>query len=192
MAEDVVSIHSGAGTLAQQVMAQAPEGMLIAPVWKRVAAFILDTLLITIVLGFISSLRAPQPIVAELLQFSYFTEGPRYTAFFFMNWVIFFVSFWLYFKYTGKAYSRSLGQRAFRIAIVHDNGTILEDHHWGSRAFGKLKYLIPVIGWLIFGLSDAYKAQSKDSEYRTSVDIKNHTVAAVDWSLPSETRFRLK
>ena len=107
--------------------------MLIAPVWKRVAAFILDTLLITIVLGFISSLRAPQPIVAELLQFSYFTEGPRYIVFFFMNWVIF-VSFWLYFKYTGK-HTQEFSQRC-RIAIVHDNGTILEDHHWGARAFG--------------------------------------------------------
>ena len=103
-----------------------------------------------------------------------------------------FVSFWLYFKYTGRAYSRSYGQRAFRIAIVHDNGTVLEQHHWGNRAFDKLKYLIPIIGWLIFGLRDAYKAQSKDAEYRTSVDIKNHTVAAVDWSLPSETRFKLK
>ena len=73
--------------------------------------------------------------------------------------------------------------------------TIMElylEQHWGNRAFDKLKYLIPIIGWLIFGLRDAYKAQNKDAEYRTSVDIKNHTVAAVDWSLPSETRFKLK
>ena len=192
MSDSVVSIHSASGTLAKQVIQQAPEGMLIAPVWKRIAAFMLDTLLITIVLSFITQLRGGQPITAVLLQFSYFSEGPRYIAFYLMNWVIFFVSFWLYFKYTGRAYSRSYGQRAFRIAIVHDNGTVLEQHHWGNRAFDKLKYLIPIIGWLIFGLKDAYKAQSKDAEYRTSVDIKNHTVAAVDWSLPSETRFKLK
>ena len=173
MSDSVVSIHSASGTLAKQVIQQAPEGMLIAPVWKRIAAFMLDTLLITIVLSFITQLRGGQPITAVLLQFSYFSEGIRYIAFYLMNWVIFFVSFWLYFKYTGRAYSRSYGQRAFRIAIVHDNGTVLEQHHWGNRAFDKLKYLIPVIGWLIFGLRDAYKAQSKDAEYRTSVDIKN-------------------
>ena len=74
--------------------------------------------------------------------------------------------------------------RAFRIAIVHDNGTILEEHHWGKRAVSKLVYLLPIIGPLWFGMRDAYAARSKDAEYRTAVDRKNHTVAAVDWSLP--------
>jgi hypothetical protein len=40
-------------------------------------------------------------------------------------------------------------------------------------------------------MRDAFKARSKDEEYRTSIDIKNHTVAAVDWSLPVETRNKL-
>ena len=31
--------------------------------------------------------------------------------------------YWLYFKYTGRNFGRSLGQRAMRIAIVHDDGT---------------------------------------------------------------------
>ena len=42
MAESPVSMHQGGGTLAQAVLATAPEGMLIAPIWKRIAAFMLD------------------------------------------------------------------------------------------------------------------------------------------------------
>ena len=41
-------------------------------------------------------------------------------------------------------------------------------------------------------MRDAYAARSKEAEYRTAVDRKNHTVAAVDWSLPVETRNRLR
>jgi len=36
------------------------------------------------------------------------------------------------------------------------------------------------------------RGRSENSEYRTALDVKNHTVAAVDWSLPSETRLRLR
>lgn len=57
MAEDIVSVHQGSGTLAQAVLASAPEGMLIAPVWKRVAAYMLDVVLLSVVLGFITQGR---------------------------------------------------------------------------------------------------------------------------------------
>ena len=39
MSDSVVSIHSASGTLAKQVIQQAPEGMLIAPVWKRISLY---------------------------------------------------------------------------------------------------------------------------------------------------------
>jgi len=51
--------------------------------------------------------------------------------------------------------------------------------------------LIPVIGWLWFGVRDFFQAQMKNSEYRTNIDRKHNTVAAVDWSLPIETRHKL-
>ena len=54
MAEDIVSVHQGSGTLAQAVLASAPEGMLIAPVWKRVAAYMLDVVLLSIVIEFMT------------------------------------------------------------------------------------------------------------------------------------------
>ena len=51
MAEDPVTIVKG-GTLAQNIIGSAPEGMLIAPSWKRVLAFMLDVMLKSILLSF--------------------------------------------------------------------------------------------------------------------------------------------
>lgn len=188
MADEAVTVYQGSGTLAQAVLSSAPEGMLIAPVWKRVAAFVLDVLLVTLVIELLTMGRFLETIV----QYGWLFEGVRYGSFFLLNYVVFGSAFYLYFKYTGQTIGRSLGQRGFRIAIVHDNGTLLEGHHWGPRSLAKLVYLIPVVGILWFGLRDVIRGQSKEAEYRTRIDTKNHTVAAVDWSLPSETRLRLR
>ena len=188
MADDAVTVYQGGGTLAQAVLNSAPEGMLIAPVWKRIAAFMLDVVLMTLVLEVITQFQ----FLSVLVSWNYLSESIDYVSIFLMTWIIFFVTFYLYWKYSGRKIGRSFGQRAFRIAIVHDNGTVLELHHWGPRAFGKLVYLLPIIGPLWFGLRDIISARSKESEYRTSLDGKNHTVAAVDWSLPVETRQKLR
>lgn len=188
MAESAVGLYQGGGTLAQAVLASAPEGMLIAPVWKRVAAYMLDVVVLTLLLHFLTG----QMLMVHMSDFSLLGEGPRYIAAFALNWFLFLGAHYLYFKYTGRSIGRSLAQRGLRIAIVHDNGTPLEDHHWGPRAVGKLIYLIPIIGPLWFGLRDVIRGRSKESEYRTSIDTTHHTVAAVDWSLPSETRLRLR
>lgn len=188
MADDPISIHQGQGTLAQTIIASAPEGMLIAPAWKRVAAYVLDIILISLLLEVMSGFNFLQAISStNLLQ-----QGTKSAVFYLVNWFLFISANYLYFKYTGKTMGRSLAQRSLRIAIVHDNGSALDDHHWGPRAFAKLIYITPIVGALWFGLRDMIKAQSKDAEYRTSIDVKNHTVAAVDWSLPSETRLKLR
>ena len=52
MADSPVTINKP-GTMAQAaVAATAPEGMLIAPIWKRVVALGLDGFLISIILWF--------------------------------------------------------------------------------------------------------------------------------------------
>jgi len=188
MAEDPVSIHQGHGTLAQSVVANAPDGMLIAPAWKRAVAYVFDIILISLILEVMSGFNFGQGISS----YSLMLEGGKSTAFYCVNWFLFISANYLYFKYTGKTMGRSLAQRSLRIAIVHDNGSTLDDHHWGPRAFSKLIYLIPLVGALWFGLRDFIRAQSSNAEYRTSIDVKNHTVAAVDWSLPSETRLKLR
>ena len=49
MAESPVAVYQG-GTLAQQVLQSAPEGMLIAPVWRRIAAFAIDVIAMSLLL----------------------------------------------------------------------------------------------------------------------------------------------
>jgi uncharacterized RDD family membrane protein YckC len=186
MADSPVQVYQG-GTLAQSILSSAPDGMLIAPAWKRVAAFATDVILIVLVI----QLLTQGLFLATIPKYGLVLEGGQTTMFFIVNWVILFGSHYLYFKYTGRRFGRSLGQRAFRIAIVHDNGTALEIHHWGPRAISKILYLIPILGWLWFGVRDFFEAQLKSAEYRTHIDKKHNTVAAVDWSLPIETRHKL-
>ena len=76
MAESPVSLHSGGGTLAQAVLASAPEGMLIAPVWKRIAAFVLDVIAISLLIEVLSrfqflSILASWGYLAESMPVSY-------------------------------------------------------------------------------------------------------------------------
>ena len=74
MAEDPVTIVKG-GTLAQNIIGSAPEGMLIAPSWKRVLAFMLDVMLISIVLSFFTGGQ----LMANLFNIQMMTEGGRYS-----------------------------------------------------------------------------------------------------------------
>ena len=83
MAENPVTVVKG-GTLAQNIIGSAPEGMLIAPSWKRVLAFMLDMMLITIVLGFFTDFR----LLEGLFDYTLLTAGAAYTVEFFMNWFV--------------------------------------------------------------------------------------------------------
>ena len=86
----------------------------------------------------------------------------------------------------GSSVRPLLGQRAFRIALVHDDGTLLPEDHWGPRAAAKLRYLIPFIGWFWFGARDLWKARSSGAEYRTGVTVL--TTRWRPWIGPSHRR----
>ncbi len=184
MADSPVTLNKG-GTMAQAALAAtSPEGMLISPVWKRGVAFILDMLLITLVVYFLTKGN----FFLYLMDWELITTSQAH--FFILTLIVHFAIYWLYFKYTGKSAGRSLGQRAMRIAIVHDDGTLLGENHWGRRAIHKLRYVIPGIGQLI-GIIDLVRTW-RDSDKRSPMDKANHTVAAVDWSLPQTTRAGLR
>ena len=182
MADSPVSVHQP-GTMAQAaVAATAPEGMLISPIWKRIVALCLDAFLITLIVALIDSSRGDFYLSLMSVQSLITKDAPYVIA----AWIIHLTFYWLYFKYTGRYYGRSLGQRAMRIAIVHDDGSLLGENHWGRRAIHKTKYVIPYIG-VILGLLDAYRTWKHETK-RSPIDMANHTVAAVDWSLPANTR----
>ena len=116
MADSPVSIHKP-GTMAQAaVAATAPEGMLIAPVWKRVVALSLDAFLVTLILALFARMVFFNYLMAVDLLLT--SQAPYVVG----AWIIHLTFYWLYFKYTGRSYGRSLGQRAMRIAIVHCSG----------------------------------------------------------------------
>ena len=98
MAESPVSLHQGGGTLAQAVLASAPEGMLIAPVWKRIAAFMLDVVAMSLLLEVLSRFQ----FLSILASWGYLAEAPEYKFSFLVTWMIFFSAFYLYWKYTGR------------------------------------------------------------------------------------------
>ena len=85
MADSPVSVHQGSGTLAQAVLSSAPEGMLIAPAWKRSAAYMLDVVLLTLVLHFLTG----QSLLYYLMSYSLVAAGGRYLAGFVVNWILF-------------------------------------------------------------------------------------------------------
>ena len=184
MADSPVTINKP-GTMAQAaVAATAPEGMLIAPIWKRVIALGLDGFLISIILWFFTQ----GMLFSYVFSISLLTTSQA--PFVLGSWVVLLTFYWLYFKYTGRQYGRSLGQRAMRIAIVHDDGSLLGINHWGRRAAHKLRYIIPILGQ-VWGIWDVYKTWRHETK-RSPVDLANHTVAAVDWSLPVNTRNGLR
>ena len=93
MAEEAVSIHQGHGTLAQSIIANAPDGMLIAPAWKRAVAYVFDIILISLVLEVLTGLN----FLMNLFNISLMEQGAKSTAFFFINWFLLISANYLYF-----------------------------------------------------------------------------------------------
>ena len=98
-----ISLNPGGGTLAQQALATAPEGMLIAPVWRRAAAFMTDVIVLSLLLHFLSGQQLLLMLSANV--FALETIDARVVAGYILSWALFFGAFWLYWKYTGRALS---------------------------------------------------------------------------------------
>ena len=104
------------------------------------------------------------------------------------SWVVLLTFYWLYQVHwkTIWPFTRQENENC----IVHDDGSLLGINHWGRRAAHKLRYIIPILGQA-WGLWDVYKTWRHETK-RSPVDLANHTVAAVDWSLPVNTRNGLR
>ena len=184
MATDPLSLHNSSN--ARKLVSEgAPEGVLLAPAWKRCAAYILDVLVINFLAGIMSKGR----LLMVAWNLGTLTS-PLFWAVL-LSWAVILSLHWLYFKYTGLWMGRSLGQRWFHIALVHHDATPLGNSHWGRRSFAKLRYAIPVIGQFWWGLRDLLRIRNHQ-QHRSSIDEKHNTAAAIDWSLPPATRALLR
>ena len=90
MADSPVSVHKP-GTMAQAaVAATIPEGMLIAPIWKRVVALALDAFLITLIIAAVSRMTFYNYLMAiDLLS----TTQAIYVI---GTWIIHLTFYWLF------------------------------------------------------------------------------------------------
>lgn len=177
------------------VASTVPDGMVLAPSWKRCAAYIVDVVAINAVLNLITG--------GSFVLFQYgfglivdagrddLGRGPAgVTIIIALHWLIYLATHFLYFKYTGRSMGRSLGQRWFALAVVHDDGSPLNDVHWGPRARSKFRYVIPIVGVLL-GMLDAVTIH-RGEDHRTGVDMRNHTIVALERTLPASTRHVLR
>jgi uncharacterized RDD family membrane protein YckC len=177
-----LSIHGG--NLAKEaVAALTPEGVLLAPLWKRAVAFTLDVLLISILINLLTGGKYYSVLM------NWQNLASKYAAIWLLHLFLHMVIYWLYFKYTGRRLHRSLGQRAMRLAVVHDDATLLNDAHWNKRAISKLRYVIPGFGQII-GLIEFTRALLS-GDHLTPLDKSSHTIVVIDYTLPGESRFDL-
>jgi len=184
-ADSPVTVYQGTSTMAKALLGEGvPEGVLLAHAWKRAAAYLLDNFIILSILFIATS----GVFTSRLWNLAELSSAPHISA---LHWLILFAMHWLYFKYTGTWMGRSLGQRWFGIALVHDDASPLGHSHWGRRAMRKVVYALPIIGIFGFAFIDYVKIRA-DEKHQSRIDVAEHTVAAVFWSLPWETRASMR
>jgi hypothetical protein len=100
------------------------------------------------------------------------------------------VAHWLYWRLTGLAYSRSLGQRLFNLAIVAEDGSELTSEMWDSRSFRKLVLLIPLLN-LYVGAYELARISQRHT-HQSNVDLHVGSIVAHSDSLPPASRRHIR
>ncbi len=153
--------------------------IVLAPIWRRGGAFVLDYIAI---MGLLYIFTKGGIMVSWKI--GLLVTGDWWLVL--LHWAIIFVAFWLYLKYSGKHFQRSLGQHWFNLVIIHGSGTLFPHDEWTKRSLAKLRYIIPLIG-LFIGLYDLYKIYSSET-HQTTLDWKNNSIVVMVWSLPINLR----
>ncbi len=96
----------------------------------------------------------------------------------------------LYWKYSGLRFSRSLGQRIMGLAIVQENGDPMNSKNWDIRSFRKLLYLIPILN-LWFISRDLFLIHKRHT-HQSQIDLSAGSIVAIANSLPVAHRGPIK
>jgi len=187
--ESPISTHGNATNLAKLAVQESdghwpvPEGTILAPLWKRISAFILDT---TVVMGVL--------LIATGSWIAYaWTLGALISAewyFVLINWALIFGTNYLYHKYTVHSMGRSLGQRWFGLAVVREDGEPLQRSDCGRRSVSKLRYLIPLLN-LLFLFIDGRHIRQRHT-HQSSIDLACASIVVIANSLPPAKRHGLR
>ncbi|MEE2629676.1 MAG: RDD family protein [Candidatus Thermoplasmatota archaeon] len=185
--ESPISIQAG-GTLAKAIVSQGehwsvPDGAILASWMLRVAAFLVDVVIVNSVLMLISRQE-----IMNAWNLSLWNSADFHYALAFSVTIL--ASHWLYWRLTGLAYSRSLGQKMFGIAIVCDDGSGVTSKMWDRRAAGKLLYLLPLVN-LYFAVYEIARISQRHT-HQSNLDLKVGTIVAQAESLPPASRRHIR
>ena len=187
--ENPISTHGKGPTLAKIAVQSeeghwpVPEGTILAPLWKRISAYILDT---TVVMGIL--------IIATgyWISYAWSLEALLSAEWYFVliNWTLILSFNYLYHKYTVHGMGRSLGQRWFGLAVVREDGEPLQRMDCGKRSISKLRYLIPGLN-LIFLFIDGRHIHRRHT-HQSSIDLACASIVVIANSLPPAKRHSLR
>ena len=183
-----ISIHGG-GTLAKAIVSQGqdhwsvPDGAILASWPRRVASFVIDVVIVNSVLMF-----ATDSMVRNAWSLSLWLSDEFHYSAAFAGVVL--ASHWLYWRITGLAFSRSLGQKLLGIAIVKEDGSRVSSKVWDYRSARKLLYLLPIVNIYIAVYEVARISQRHT--HQSNLDLRVGTIVALADSLPPASRRHIR
>ncbi|MDP6906726.1 MAG: RDD family protein [Candidatus Thalassarchaeaceae archaeon] len=190
MSEDnPISIHGDGITLAKQSIQNnsghwpIPEGTILAPIWKRLSAFMLDVIAFMGVLSILTKWR-----ILDAFSYTILVSTQWWVSV--LNWGIILVAAYLYQKYLVATLGRTLGQRWFGLAVVREDGEPLPRSDCGKRSVMKLKYLLPFLN-IIFFIIDSRHIHRRHT-HQSSIDLECASIVVVANSLPPAKRRHLR
>ncbi|MEC7686684.1 MAG: RDD family protein, partial [Candidatus Thermoplasmatota archaeon] len=173
--ESPIQLNVGGGTLAKQIVASEqdhvtlPDGVILASGVRRVVAFTVDVVIITTILMIATGGRLIDAWNLTLW-------GSVDFHFALAHALILLVAHWLYWRLTGLAYSRSLGQRLFGLAVIAEDGSALTSEMWDSRSLRKLLLLIPLLN-IYVGAYELARISQRHT-HQTNVDVHVGSIVA--------------
>ena len=184
-----IQLNVGGGTLAKQIVASEgghaslPDGVILASGVRRLAAFTADVVIVTTILMIATDGR-----LLDAWNLILWTSSDFHFAL--AQALILMVAHWLYWRLTGLAYSRSLGQRLFGLAIVAEDGSALTSDMWDSRSFRKLLLLIPLLN-IYVGAYELARISQRHT-HQSNVDLHVGSIVAHSDSLPPASRRHIR
>ena len=184
-----IQLNVGGGTLAKQIVASEgghaslPDGVILASGVRRLAAFTADVVIVTTILMIATDGR-----LLDAWNLILWTSSDFHFAL--AQALILMVAHWLYWRLTGLAYSRSLGQRLFGLAVVAEDGSALTSEMWDSRSFRKLLLLIPLLN-IYVGAYELARISQRHT-HQSNVDLHVGSIVAHSDSLPPASRRHIR
>ncbi|MBD35864.1 MAG: hypothetical protein CL512_03770 [Actinobacteria bacterium] len=184
-----ISIQSG-GTLAKQILTAEegghwpiPEGTILASGVQRTAALSVDVVIVTTLLMVASKRQILNAWNLKLWASSDFHHSLAMA-------IVLLISHWLYWRWTGMRFSRSLGQKIMGLAVLAEDGSAMTSQMWDQRSRRKLIFLFPIVN-IIFGIRELLRISSRHT-HQSNMDLHVGSIVAQANSLPPASRRHIK